>query len=618
MNESFSRISRVQSLIDKDLENVSGSSTLLKSDYEATGWLGGGERLIQGNKNHSREYFKRYQQAVTEKRQRYILEQERLRIKEEKRVSIREQKDKKNKLRRYPDRKARQKRRQQFRQGTLILRTQSNNDKDFSMGNQSIDALLLTQLVQKGHPSQFFSIFDARRYSESSNRKSYIPRSQRNYITRPVIWFLGFLFEPLVLVSRFISLIYRFVNSIMRFLLAVGKIRFSGRKISTSNRRSVKFFLILWHFITAPFHRLAHIIIDPLGIFTREPHNYARMFFIDYVRIFTLQTVENTQNIPRKIYGVGNYLFFFLLSPLLLLFRILFSPYHYSQYGTFRILLSITSDRLKLIYRLMRIRIINLAQFFRTLVASRYRKQLAIFRSGVVNGIRVAVKIFSTVWIILKQRTILGLRYFLGRLKKISSSTLMAVNTYHAFLSKLFASVSTLLCSNVTSQIKVDIKKMQTTLLKNFLKPFSTLHNKGNNRPFYDMEDTVLDKFLAANKGFGNGSTSCNEYNMATAKSDGSGVVRSDREAAFEGMDTLHYQVNPKVDNNFSEQHKDKGGGIINNSSSINENDNADIKNFKNNNIDTGKLFKVDSLDEGTRSRFLRRLSKQIEEGKLR
>lgn len=626
MSDKVNRISRIQSLISRDLAstdasqtgNETGSPTGNEAGNEVSRRAMGRPMGPPNNRSQSileqeRKGYERYQLAQKTRHQRLNRRQELLRADAAKKAERERQKREAKTIEREHKKELREKRKRQFRLGSTISspagRVVSSDRQDTS----SSDVLLLTQLVQKGQVGAPFSRFDSRSYSPFSHRGYFSGSQHQGYARGLLFWFANFLTSPFFLLWRVILSSYYFAISLPGYFLRnrAGRSGIGFRSLSVSRFRFLRLPLGLWHFSTAPLHMLAHSLIDPLGLFTREPHNYARLPIVIYARIFTQQTVASIRSIPRVITIGSQSLAFFLLAPLFLLSRIVFSPYRYFRQFSLRVLSSAMFDRLDWFYRRTRIRASRAGRSFtsRAITSSRVRGVSLRRQAGQFLG--RASKLLVRMGIILKRSITSGFQQLAVRLtRKRFVRSDFGKQQPRAF--EQFAAARA-----VTSGEKQAPKKEGLQELPKVLQDFPSASkvkasevktSKVKASELDDRvgllsktEDTGLEDFLAATV---DATSSKSPIQAAPegvpARSAASSSSFSDKESVYKEMDEIS-------DNLRSSHPPDKQSEQLSRVDNDNGNDKAE------------RLFEdIDDLDEASRTLLLKRLNKQLEGSKLR
>ncbi len=402
MSDDTDRLLRIKSLINRDMQSVRGRT-----------------QPVQPAPPHDSAFQQRKQQleaqdvAIREKtqqqrQQRQLHHRQRLISEATQRAALKEQKQKQEAMRVQKEHASRQKIQQQLR--TTIPsphEARGEGKKNFAKNTpknpyrekkSESNVLELTTLVRQGPSSEqraALSRTDARLYSPFAHTRQVRAFSQRSS-RRSVVQSLGasllaFLLDPFLLLWRTLLWPYRMVRSIPQssYRYSPSPQRSPARSPARQGSRrgladtTVKALRAGWHFASAPLHLLAHAVIDPLGMFTRQPHNYPRLPLSIYARIFVQQLQRNFLILLRGARHLVQTLGRFVASPFLLLVSIVLLPWRSLRYGRAHDVADMLSDSGAGFWRRARIRSIG----FRQLLQSR---MLVIFRARRAQSIRTA------------------------------------------------------------------------------------------------------------------------------------------------------------------------------------------------------------------------------------
>ena len=409
MSDDSDRLLRIKSLISRDMQSVRGRTLPVQPSSQQAA----------AGQQHDSAFQQRKQQleaqdsAIREKtqqqrQQRQLHHRQRLISEATQRAALKEQKQKQEAMRVQKEHASRQKIQQQLR--TTIPsphEARGEGEKNFAKNTpkntyrekkSESNVLELTTLVRQGpsHEQRVaLSRTDARLYSPFAHTKQARAVSQRSS-RRSVFQSLGagglvFLLDPFLLLWRTLLWPYRIARSIPQPRYRHSP-RHSPRPHRSPARQSsrrglanttLKALRACWHFASAPLHLLAHAVIDPLGLFTRQPHNYPRLSPSIYARIFVQQLQRNFYTLLRGARYLVRMLGRFVASPFLLLASVVLLPWRSLRYGTAHDVADMLSDSGAGFWRRARIRSIG----FRQLLQSR---MLGVFRARRAQSLRTA------------------------------------------------------------------------------------------------------------------------------------------------------------------------------------------------------------------------------------
>ena len=218
--------------------------------------------------------------------------------------------------------------------------------------------LELTELVRQGQSSQqreALSRKDARLYSPFARTEPLRPSSQQSFLQILGAGVCAFLLAPFLLLWRSVLWPYRVVRSVSKHGY---RSRQQGLKHSLGYTTATML-RSCWHFATAPLHLFAHAVLDPLGLFTRQPHNYPRLSPLVYVRIFAQQIQRNFLILLRGVGLLAQMLGRFVAAPFLLFASIVLLPWRSLRYGAARNVLGLVASSCAGFWRKARIRSIG-------------------------------------------------------------------------------------------------------------------------------------------------------------------------------------------------------------------------------------------------------------------
>ena len=597
MSESTNRISRIQSLISKDLASIDGRRASAQPSSQAVGQLDNPAQYLLEQEKRS---FEDYQLAKKARQQRISKRQELLRVEAEEKAKRERQRQEAKAIEREHRNELSEKRKQQFRLGNIASAPAGRVVNSSMRDAASSDVLLLTQLVQKGQVASPFSRFDSRSFSPFSHRESFPGGLQRGYARGLLFWLLNFFISPFFLLWRVILFAYYFAISLPSYCLPNKSARFaiSIPSLLGHRLRFSRLLLGLWYFSTAPLHMLAHSIIDPLGIFTREPHNYARQPIRVYVRIFTYQTLMGIRSLPGLVTRGCQRLAFFLLAPLLLLPRVVFSPYRYLRQFSLLVLSSGVLDKLEWFYRRTRIRTMRTVQSFIARFTASSRVQRVSLQHQVSQFLSRANKLLARIGKTLQRRIILGSQQLAARLKRKKFD--------QSVFGKRLPTVPDLL---TTARSAKGVEKPSPTkevlqTLPKALQDFpSTTEFDDRVGLLSKTEDTGLEDFLAADVD-AIAKVAKQEPALGMPAQDST----SDKESVYKEMDEISYHLR-----SHKQAEPPSGDSVASGAVKppIADEDKSSGK--------MERIFEnIDELDEDARTLLLERLSKQLEGDKLR
>ena len=396
------RLSRIKTLIDRDLESVHGRSMLRQSPSPSEAEE---EALRQRRDQLEAQNLAISEKAQQQRQQRQQQHRQRLQVEESRRTRLKEERQQQELSRVQQEKAARQEIQQQMRSAIhspqeALLQSEKNAEK--AEGK----VLELTRVVRQGRPPQqraALSRRDARLYSSFAHIKSSAPaESKKSFAQRFGAGVIMFPFAPFLLLWRIILRTYDIVGSFRIYRIAelVSSVwRGSGHATTTVP-------LFCWHFVTAPLHLFAHALIDPLGMFTRQPHNYPRLSPVVYARIVVQQIQRNCFWLFRQAAQIAKACGRFLVNPLLLLAKFVLSPWRSLRYGATRNTVGIFVEFGARFWRKTRIRWISFAQSSRWKALAFLRAQRKVSSKKVGEGTRLVVR---------------GVRRTLARVRRIVS-----------------------------------------------------------------------------------------------------------------------------------------------------------------------------------------------------
>ena len=602
MSDEAHRLSRIKSLINRDMQSVHGRAAPVHPSPQqaADSALRQRKEQLETQDLAIREKTQqRRQQRQQQHRQHILAETAR-------KTALYEQKQKQEALRLQKEHAERQKIQQQMR--TTVPSPQEMGEVEKSSEGKVLE---LTKLARQGPSPQqraALSRKDARLYSPFAHTN---PRaaSQRSFVRSMGAGVFAFLLDPFLLLWRTILWPYRILRSVSRTTYRSSTYRSPVRRGRQGFAdTTTKALLSCWHFATAPLHLLAHAVIDPLGMFTRQPHNYPRLSSSIYARIFAQQTQRNFLILLRGVGHLARTLGRFVAAPLLLLASVVLVPWRSLRYGIVRHAASTVAEGSAGFWRRARIRSVGFVQILQS-------RAFALFRLQREKSQRTASSISFLVGSILR-RGWRGLP-FLSRTSKgigkdIGKGIEQRLGRNLATLPKTFLAKTFL---------------AKTFLAKTFLAPLLR-RRKQARKPFFDRHEGVA-RNTSDSRATPVGKGSRHEQDAKASKHEEKPLSTTDKTGLFASSE------HSLLEDFFASEEKAEQGD------KLAEGDGGDDKEAVYRDMDDlrsalegdtklsdvpraaasseEKIFQeVEGLDEQTRAKLLQRLGRRVETEKLR
>ena len=365
MSDDTDRLLRIKSLIDRDMQSVRGRIAPVQPPQPMT------DSAFQQRK----EQLEAQDLAIREKtnkqrQQRQMRHRQYLLAEEAQRAALKEQKQKQETTRLQKENVERQKMQRQMRSTVPAAQRAKSEHEQKSDGK----VLELTELVRQGQSSQqreALSRKDARLYSPFARTEPLRPSSQQSFLQILGAGVCAFLLAPFHLLWRSVLWPYRVVRSVSKHGY---RSRQQGLKHSLGYTTATML-RSCWHFATAPLHLFAHAVLDPLGLFTRQPHNYPRLSPLVYVRIFAQQIQRNFLILLRGVGLLAQMLGRFVAAPFLLFASIVLLPWRSLRYGAARNVLGLVASSCAGFWRKARIRSIGFVHALQPRISAVFRAQ---------------------------------------------------------------------------------------------------------------------------------------------------------------------------------------------------------------------------------------------------
>ena len=387
MSDDADRLLRIKSLINRDMQSVRGKAPVQPSQQAAEGVLQQRKQQLEAQDLALRE------KAQQQRQQRQMQHRQHLLAEKAQKAALKEQRQKQEALRLQKEHAERLKIQRQMR--TTVpspqeARAEKNleqekNAQGNTKRNTKGEVLELTNLARQGPSPQqraALSRKDARLYSPFAHTKPIAAASQRGFVRSLAAGVFAFLIDPFLLLWRSILWPYRILRSVPS---STDKPNFLPRQAprhQLRGRTPATALLACWHFATAPLHLLAHAVIDPWGMFTRQPHNYPRLSLGVYARIFVQQIQRNFLILLHGAGHLAQAFGRFLAAPFLLLARIVLMPWRSLRYGSGRNVAAMLGESSAGSWRRARIRSIGFLQIFSARMLALLRAQRGKLRSG--------------------------------------------------------------------------------------------------------------------------------------------------------------------------------------------------------------------------------------------
>ena len=381
MSDDADRLLRIKSLINRDMQSVRGKAPVQPQQAA--------EEVLQQRKQQlEAQDLALREKAQQQRQQRQMQHRQHLLAEKAQKAALQEQRQKQEALRLQKEHAERLKIQQQMRStvpSPQEARAEKNleqekNAQGNTKRNTKGEVLELTNLARQGPSPQqraALSRKDARLYSPFAHAKPIADASQRGFVRSLAAGVFAFLIDPFLLLWRSILWPYR-------ILCSVGKPNFLPRQAprhQLRRRTPASALLACWHFATAPMHLLAHAVIDPRGMFTRQPHNYPRLSLGVYARIFVQQIQRNFLILLHGAGHLAQAFGRFLAAPFLLLARIVLMPWRSLRYGLGRNVAAMLGESSAGSWRRARIRSIGFLQIVSARMLALLRAQRGKLRS---------------------------------------------------------------------------------------------------------------------------------------------------------------------------------------------------------------------------------------------
>ncbi len=602
MSDEAHRLSRIKSLINRDMQSVHGRAAPVHPSPQqaADSALRQRKEQLETQDLAIREKTQqRRQQRQQQHRQHILAETAR-------KTALYEQKQKQEALRLQKEHAERQKIQQQMR--TTVPSPQEMGEVEKSSEGKVLE---LTKLARQGPSPQqraALSRKDARLYSPFAHTN---PRaaSQRSFVRSMGAGVFAFLLDPFLLLWRTILWPYRILRSVSRTTYRSSTYRSPVRRGRQGFAdTTTKALLSCWHFATAPLHLLAHAVIDPLGMFTRQPHNYPRLSSSIYARIFAQQTKRNFLILLRGVGHLARTFGRFVAAPFLLLASIVLMPWRSLRYGVVRHVASTIAESSAGFWRKARIRSVGFVQILQS-------RALALFRVRREKSQRTASSISFLVGSILR-RVRRGLPFLSRTSKRIGRSLATLSSTFFAsifFASTFFASTFFAPLLRRTKQARkpsFDRHEQDGKASERGEKFLSVATEKAG--LFASSEHSLLEDFFASEEEAEQSGDKLAERDDGDDKND-----KNDKEAIYRDMDNLRSALEGGAEHGGAEHGGAEHGDAKHSGAEHGDANPSDAPRAAAS--DEEKIFQeVEGLDEQTRAKLLQRLGRRVETEKLR
>ncbi len=388
------RLLRIKSLINRDMQSVRGRQAP-SLPQAADGALQKHKEQLETQDLVLRE------KAQQQRQQRQLRHRQHLLAEAAQKTAWKEQKQKQEAARIRKEHAERQKIQQQMRitipsPQEVMGEVGKNTEK-----NSKEKTLDLTTLVRQGpSPQQHADLSrkDARLYSPFAHTKPLRAAAQQSFVQSAGRGVLAFLLDPFLLLWRTIVWPYRLVCAVAKPTYRSPALRSPARQGRQGFADTIgKALLACWHFATAPLHLLAHAVIDPLGMFTKQPHNYPRLSPRVYARIFVQQIQRGFLALLRSAGHLAQMLGRFLVAPFLLCASVVLMPWRSLRYGGVRNVAGVLAESGARRWRRARIRSTGFAQVLQP-------RMLAVLRAQRENTRRTADATKSLVGSLVRKR----------------------------------------------------------------------------------------------------------------------------------------------------------------------------------------------------------------------